>query len=61
MSATTHKYNPEQAQKKAFRISSQSHEMYELLKQAQNYQHEPLPEHLQKEIAHILFTIDKTA
>jgi hypothetical protein len=44
-----------EANKKAFKFSALSYEMYELLTQVQNHE---LPEHLQKEIAHVLFTIN---
>lgn len=44
---------------KAFKISALSYEMYEILQQVQAYQGLPLPYKLNKEIAHILYTIDK--
>ena len=40
------------------RLIAAAPQMYELLTQVRNYTHEPLPEELQKEIAHVLYTIN---
>ena len=40
------------------RLIASAPQMYELLTQVRNYTHEPLPEELQKEIAHVLYTIN---
>ena len=54
---TTHTPHQAVADKTA-RLIAAAPQMYELLTQVRNYTHEPLPEELQKEIAHVLYTIN---